>query len=661
MFNHRRIPLIGAGAILAVASLIAAFLGTQAGANASAPQYDDNLAMIHASSVRNRNHDTSAFADTAMDDLVIEDHLGPRSDYLGQPGGSSEHAFPTIEGGQFRTSCEFSHFGYDDPIVSPNQPGAAHLHMFWGNTDTNAYSTYDTLLNSGSGTCQGQELNRTGYWAPAMFDASGDVRIPERIIVYYKGYGLAKGRSEVYPPGAAMVTDNQVHTTSWNEGGTAGPSTGEASFMCSNQWRGDRTDQSETIPNCDGDKYFIEYGVTDDPHRTIEMHVKFPNCWNREDPADPGNWGLARVGGWFYSECEERATTPNIEYIIVYPLEVGETTEGWYLSSDVDSETGEIKADRGTSVHADWWGGWHPEVNQMWIDNCVNFSNDEPSGCGMGYLTNNGPDGKNPLPGPALKFRPQYDGPIKVDSATLFAELCRSGRSITTASDRAYCAPNGMPPVADTTTTTAPAPTTTSTTQAPATTTTTSVVPTTTTTTSTTTTTAAPEPSTPEPEETLPVRFCRGEQATIVGTRGSDRLDGTPADDVIWAGPGDDTVRGGGGDDIICLGYGNDVALGQSGDDRIFGHQGADIISGGAGADEVRGGADDDVLRGGPDDDRLYGGAGNDRLRGDGGDDLLIGGRGNDTLTGNSGSDRMRGGLGVDRIADATSADDARR
>ena len=403
--------------------------------------YDQNLQKIRAASVRNRTEDDSKFRNTPMNDIPITELYGPRSEYLGLIGGNVEKHFPVKEGGQFRVSCEFSHFAYDDPLVHPGKPGAAHLHMFWGNTDVNAYSTFDTLFNSGGSTCNGQELNRTGYWAPAVFDAQGNVRVPERIIVYYKGYGLANGRSQVYPEGAAMIPDRNVHEVSWNEGGTAGPGSGEFSFLCSDQFRGARRPASNTIPNCDGSRYFKEYGVTDNPHVVLEMHVKFPNCWNGQDPSNPDNWQLPTRGGWFYSDCQGWATFPNIEYIIAYPLEVGETTQGWYLASDVDPSTRKLAKTPGSSVHADWWGGWNPEVNKTWIDNCVNFKTDKPSGCGMGYLSDGGPDNDNPYPGPALKFRQQFEGPIKVPAATLYQELCGAGATPKSATGAAYCKP----------------------------------------------------------------------------------------------------------------------------------------------------------------------------------------------------------------------------
>ena len=87
-------------------------------------------------------------------------------------------------------------------------------------------------------------------------------------------------------------------------------------------------------------------------------------------------------------------------------------------------------------------GGWHPDVNRMWIDNCVNYRSGGPSGCGFGYLSDGGPNGGAPYDGPALKMRPNYTGPTKIPAATIFAELCPNpGRDFRRAEDAAYCTP----------------------------------------------------------------------------------------------------------------------------------------------------------------------------------------------------------------------------
>ena len=117
---------------------------------------------------------------------------------------------------------------------------------------------------------------------------------------------------------------------------------------------------------------------------------------------------------------------------------------------------------------------------------------------------------------------------------------------------------------------------------------------------------------------------CLGEDATIVGTAGADRIHGTPGPDVIQALGENDVVQGGGGDDRIC---------GGDGDDRLTGGKGNDSIDGGDGNDTLIGKAGDDHLDGGPGDDQLFGGAGNDTLIGGPGHDVLDGGKGQNVLS----------------------------
>jgi hypothetical protein len=80
---------------------------------------------------------------------------------------------------------------------------------------------------------------------------------------------------------------------------------------------------------------------------------------------------------------------------------------------------------------------------------------------------------------------------------------------------------------------------------------------------------------------------------------------------------------------------------GSKGTDRIVGTPRADTLRGGAGADVLNGLRGRDVLNGGPGADRLLGGPGRDRL---------LGGRGADTLAGGPGADVLDGGAGPDRV-----------
>ena len=185
---------------------------------------------------------------------------------------------------------------------------------------------------------------------------------------------------------------------------------------------------------------------------------------------------------------------------------------------------------------------------------------------------------------------------------------------------------------------------------------------------------------------------CIGQHATIVGTTGDDRLNGTARDDVIDGGAGNDRIDGRGGDDVICGGDGNDQLGGGGGSDLIDGGGGDDSLTGGADIDVVDGGSGDDTISGGPGRDAAnYGNAptavsvdlgrqratgwGTDRLTsmetalgsrfgdnlvGDGGRNRLHGLQGNDRLIGLGGGDLLDGGPGPDfadgGLPEATSA-----
>jgi Ca2+-binding RTX toxin-like protein len=124
---------------------------------------------------------------------------------------------------------------------------------------------------------------------------------------------------------------------------------------------------------------------------------------------------------------------------------------------------------------------------------------------------------------------------------------------------------------------------------------------------------------------------CSNRPATIIGTQGNDRLEGTPGADVIVAFEGDDVINGVGGNDLICAGEGNDTIAGGPGDDFLDGESGNDKLKGGSGKD------------------LLSGESGNDKLKGGSGKDTLLGGSGRDVLLGGKGPDALRGGPGRDR------------
>lgn len=168
---------------------------------------------------------------------------------------------------------------------------------------------------------------------------------------------------------------------------------------------------------------------------------------------------------------------------------------------------------------------------------------------------------------------------------------------------------------------------------------------------------------------------CRGRAATIIGTRKSDYLVGTPRSDVIVGRKGHDHIIGRGGKDVICAGRGDDYLLGNAGNDRLFGERGSDFMLGHGGNDTLTTGPGRaDIASGGPGNDRFVGNEGLEVANyleaerpvtvdlaagtgtGEGTDTFLrfsgvIGSAHADTLAGTGGTNLLIGAGGADNLA----------
>jgi hypothetical protein len=438
--------------------------------NDNAAAYQQHLNRIKQQPWRNTNEDDSVTLKWSMQQLDADiDNLlqQSRTDY--DDGGFAEqyvsdappYPWRVTNAGNaaMRTGCEFSHFAYDDPIIFPGQPEAAHLHMFFGNTDVNAYTTYDSLLNSGGGTCNGAELNRTGYWVPAMFDGKGSVVIPDFLNIYYKNDNIASQNdkskvpervlAEPYPVAAedTWISDDYEGARVKNFEGVQivtretqldQQKRGHQLWKCI--WENGST---EGMPSSTA--LHIDVKCPDQPKNGnkpyLEMNVYFPTCWNGQDPSDweSDNVGLP-AGGFYWRDCKKAGYDQQftgIQYRIRYEVLPGDDTRNWFISSDVSPETLTKTVKNGSSTHGDWWGAWNPTVNQLWIDNCGNELN---TACGYGYL-----DGK-PLDtspnGPTLKYREKYQGKtMRIPTTDIYNSLCSKKNIITQDTQAAYCRP----------------------------------------------------------------------------------------------------------------------------------------------------------------------------------------------------------------------------
>ena len=176
-----------------------------------------------------------------------------------------------IHDGIFLSACRFSHTAPDDPIVHPGVEGMSHPHEFFGNTTTNADSTYRTLRAGGT-TCRiGGDT--AAYWVPSLY-ADGTRVTPIRINAYYLR-GRGPGRVAAFPAGLKVVAGDGEATTA--------QSTSITGWKCS----GIRLQTLSATPvECPG----VSHNV---------LVIRFPDCWNGEDldAADHKSHMAYRVNG----------------------------------------------------------------------------------------------------------------------------------------------------------------------------------------------------------------------------------------------------------------------------------------------------------------------------------------------------------------------------
>lgn len=289
------------------------------------------------------------------------------------PKAAPASQYPRGSNGVFHVACNVSHFAYDDPIALPGQPGKAHLHMFFGNTQANAYSDTDSIVNKGNSSCQHEELNRTAYWTPALLDGDDHALVPDYIQVYYESFGSKHGANfQNFPEGLNFISGDAFATQPQSDIGLRG-----ASFFCGWYSKAEQTGPSsvpagnkgQTIPYCDPAKY-----------SHMQVNLGTPFCWDgvnldwkKDQPNVVYPVNLANRGP---CPASHPVMLPNLYYRMTFDIRNTPTrTNTWYLSSDVDRATGERRGPAGSSLHADWWNGWNQPLLDSIFDNCIDQDN----------------------------------------------------------------------------------------------------------------------------------------------------------------------------------------------------------------------------------------------------------------------------------------------
>lgn len=257
--------------------------------------------------------------------------------------------------GQFRITCSFSHMNFDDPIVHPGKSGAAHLHVFFGNTTVDHTSTPESIQTSGNSTCAGGTLNRTAYWAPAVIDIKDGTPIqPSRLLVYYKSFVTGGHNIQPYPAGLRIIAGDMMSSSAQQrtDFGCIGPDGKETRF-------------SFIPPECGTGSI-------------LEMTINFPMCWDGTNLDSPDHKSHMSFTLWD-NEIQRNACPkthpiilPALTQKIQYRVPEDGDTARWRLSSDSYSRN----IVGGYSIHADWINGWDKSIQDIWVNECLRANRD---------------------------------------------------------------------------------------------------------------------------------------------------------------------------------------------------------------------------------------------------------------------------------------------
>ena len=265
-----------------------------------------------------------------------------------QPAGAVRQVTATTAGGGvISIHCAADHVAQVDPIVAPGGV-SLHVHTFFGNSSTNANSTYATMTaGTAAGVLSSCALSKdsSAYWYPQLLDANG-VPAPINFITTY--YRSPKGTTVTpFPADLRIIAGGDTD----NRPVAPGVPQNVISWGC-----------KDTGP-------FFTHTV-DCTGKALIANVHFPNCLlqgatdstdHRSHMAYSTGKGVCPAG--FYQ-------VPTLTLHVQYPIKNG---SAFHLTSDLQGAGCPVLAcENGEALHADFWNTWNQPALEFLINTCVN-------------------------------------------------------------------------------------------------------------------------------------------------------------------------------------------------------------------------------------------------------------------------------------------------
>ncbi len=318
---------------------------------------------------------------------------------------------------KFRTQADFAYMLPDDPIRNYGQPGASHLHCFFGGGSTNAYSTYKSLRKHGlTSHAAGSDANATGYWhpCPEVLNPYGDGKNfalkDDFITVYYSENPTTGEGAAFIPIGLRYVFgfDMDAASPSIGTGGqyawlqtyldAANTTIGHTRYQLTSPSTGLMSTSPRWIcpgatPVTGADTHFesnsskyLAMGNGSDPFGgtcsagSIFLRIDGAPCYDGTNLWSPGGYKHFIPEIWD-ADFSAFVCPTNYYRLPKLTLEINFNQNGasdytrWVLSSDISYRAAHgltaTTVPNGSTFHTDWDDGWDQAVRNIWEINCI--------------------------------------------------------------------------------------------------------------------------------------------------------------------------------------------------------------------------------------------------------------------------------------------------
>lgn len=227
--------------------------------------------------------------------------------------------------GIFTDRCGYSHEAADDPILAPNDPGAAMHHNFYGNTTTSSSSTAKGLV--GGATKCTTMADASAYWTPVMYQ-NGKALTPSTALIYWRRPARDTAAIQAIPAGLQLIAGNETATTP--------QSTSVIAWTCAAKTA--RTKPTAVPHDCVGSQ--------------LRLVVTFPSCWDGHTLAGARQTNVVyRTSGG--CPADHPVQIPQIVFHVNYPTA---SASGLTLSM-----TPTMQGSTDTE-HVDFINGWNQTI-----------------------------------------------------------------------------------------------------------------------------------------------------------------------------------------------------------------------------------------------------------------------------------------------------------